>query len=65
MLEEQIMNLTEHESIKYRVIYEGNVLLESVPRSVAEQFVATLSRGVQENVAIVPVTDDGLQVLLG
>ncbi len=59
------MNLTEHESIKYRVIYEGNVLLESVPRSVAEQFVATLSRGVQENVAIVPVTDDGLQVLLG
>ncbi len=59
------MNLTEHESIKYRVIYEGNVLLESVPRSVAEHFVATLSRGVQENVAIVPVTDDGLQVLLG
>lgn len=59
------MNLTEHESIKYRVIYEDNVLLESVSRSVAEQFVATLSRGVQENVAIVPVTDDGLQVLLG
>lgn len=59
------MNLTEHESIKYRVIYEGNVLLESVPRSVAEQFVATLSRGVQENVTIVPVTNDGLQVLLG
>lgn len=59
------MNLTEHESIKYRVIYEDNVLLESVSRSVAEQFVATLSRGVQENVAIVPVTNDGLQVLLG
>ena len=59
------MNLTEHETINYRVIYEGNVLLESVPRSVAEQFVATLSRGVQENVTIVPVTNDGLQVLLG
>ena len=59
------MNLTEHESIKYRVIYEGNVLLESVPRSVAETFVASLSRNVQENVAIVPVTNDGLQVLLG
>lgn len=59
------MNLTEHETISYRVIYEGNVLLESVPRSVAEQFVSTLSRGVQENVAIVPVTNDGLQVLLG
>lgn len=59
------MNLAENETISYRVVYESNVLLESVPRSVAEQFVATLSKNVQENVAIIPVTNDGLQVLLG
>lgn len=59
------MNLAENETIQYRVVYEGNVLLESVPRTVAEQFVSTLTKNVQENVAIVPVTQDGLQVLLG
>lgn len=59
------MNLSEHEIIKYRVVYAGNVLLESVPRAVAEQFIANLAKNVQENAQIVPVTDNGQQVLLG
>lgn len=59
------MNLTENEIINYRVVHNGSVLLESVPRMVAENFVSTLAKDVQENVNIVPVTQDGLQVLLG
>lgn len=57
--------LTEDETIRYRVVYDGNVLLESATRSVAENFVSTLTRNVQESVQIVPVTNDGMQVLLG
>lgn len=59
------MNLTETQEIRYRVVCDHNVLLEAVPKLVAEQFVSTLSRGVQERVVIVPITDEGLQVLLG
>lgn len=59
------MNLTENETIKYQVVCDDNVLLESVTKSVAESFVATLAASVQERVQIVPVTKDGLQVLLG
>jgi len=59
------MNLQENETIRYRVVYADNVLLESVPKTVAENFVSTLSRAVQESVEIVPVTSDGSQVLLG
>lgn len=57
--------LSENETIRYKVVYEGNVLLASVPKSVAESFIATLGKTIQESVEIIPVTDDGLQVLLG
>lgn len=59
------MNLSENETIKYRVVYDGSTLLEAVPRMVAEQFVANLAKNVRENVIIIPVTDGGQQVLLG
>lgn len=59
------MNLTENEIINYRVVHNGSTLLESVPRTIAENFVSTLAKDIQENVSIVPVTQDGLQVLLG
>ena len=57
--------LQENETISYKVIYGDKVLLDSVPKSVAEQFVSTLGKSVQEAVQIIPVTNDGLQVLLG
>jgi hypothetical protein len=59
------MKLNENVNIKYRVVYNNNTLLESVPKSVADNFVSTLAKNVQENVSIIPITDDGLQVLLG
>lgn len=59
------MNLNETEIIKYRVKYNGNVLLEAVSRTAAEQFVSGLDKNVQETVEIVPITNDGSQILLG
>jgi hypothetical protein len=59
------MNLTENNIVTYRVVYAGNVLLETASKPVADQFVAGLNKDVQEQVRIVPVTDAGLQVLLG
>lgn len=59
------MNLTENETIKYQVVCDDSILLESVTRNVAENFVSTLATSVQERVQIVPITTDGLQVLLG
>lgn len=59
------MKLQENETIRYKVVYGDKTLLDSVPKSVAEQFVSTLGKNVQESVVIIPVTEDGLQVLLG
>ena len=59
------MNLQENETIRYRAVYSGNVLMESTSKAVIEQFVGTLSKQVQESVQIVPVTETGSQVLLG
>lgn len=59
------MKLHENDSIRYRAVYSGNVLMESTSRTIVESFVGTLSKQVQESVEIVPVTDDGSQVLLG
>lgn len=59
------MHINENEVISYRVVCEGSVLLDSVPKSVAEQFVSTLNTNTKEKVEIQPVTQDGLQVLLG
>jgi len=57
--------INENQQIKFRVVCSGNVLLETVSRSVAEQFVSTLTESTQKNVQIVPLTNSGAQVLLG
>lgn len=57
--------LKEETKIKYRVICLGNVLLDNVTMRVAENFISTLTESTQEQAKIVPITEDGLQVLLG
>lgn len=57
--------LSENETILYRVVFESTVLIDSVPMGVAENFLSSLAKHVQESAQIVPVTSDGLQVLLG
>ena len=59
------MHINENGGVSYRVVCDGNVLLDSVTKFVAEQFVATLNTNTKEKVEIQPVTEDGLQVLLG
>lgn len=59
------MYINENEVVTYRVVCDGNILLDSVTRFVAEQFVSTLNTNTKESVEIQPVTRDGLQVLLG
>lgn len=58
-------NLTENEELRFRVVCQGSVLLEAVSRAIAERFVAKLTGETQREVQIVPVTQDGNQVLLG
>jgi hypothetical protein len=60
-----MQQLQENETVRYRVMCGENVLLESTSKHVAENFIATLSKSTQEQVLIIPVTADGLQVLLG
>lgn len=57
--------INESETIKYRVVVGGNVLLETSSLRSAEQFVASLTESTQQSVQIVPITSEGAQVLLG
>lgn len=59
------MNLTENETLKYNVKIGDKVLLETFSKATAEQFISTLTGDAQSKAVIVPVTQDGLQVLLG
>ena len=57
--------LNENETLRYRVMYNGKTLYESASMHIVENFISTLDSDVQESVLIVPVTTEGLQVLLG
>ena len=57
--------LNENETVLYRVVCDNNILLEGVARSVAENFVSSLSASAQQGSRIVPMTQDGKEVLLG
>lgn len=57
--------INEHTMVEYKVVYEGNVLLEHVSKMVAENYIAGLPKQVKESVKLIPITNDGLQVLLG
>lgn len=57
--------INENQTVKYRVVVRGNVLLETASLRSAEQFVGSLSEATQQSATIVPITSDGAQVLLG
>ena len=44
------MHINENEVVSYRVVCDGNVLLDSVTKFVAERFVATLNTNTKEKV---------------
>lgn len=53
------------QSLKYRVVVAGRTLNESFTQQLAEQFIATLAPEQRALAEIVPVTNEGKQVLMG
>lgn len=55
----------EGNEAKYNVIVGKEVKRFCVSKSIAENYVSNLSEGEQHDVKIIPVTDDGQEILLG
>lgn len=59
------MLITENSAVKFQVKLNGQVLTEAQSRTLAEQFVSTLSPEQRSNAQIVPITEGGQQILFG
>lgn len=58
--------LIDNQSVRYRVVdSKGKVLREGIVRSVAERFIESLDADMQAEVALIPITPDGDQILFG
>lgn len=57
--------IRENGIMRYQVIVEGKVLMETGASSAAENFVASLLPEQRSKAQIVPVTSEGKQVLFG
>lgn len=52
-------------SVKYKVVVGGRTLTEGVSRTQAEILVSNLSEQDRTIASVIPITDNGNQVLLG
>ena len=50
---------------RYNVVVNGRVKKRSVPKRVAENYIINLDENLQSSATLVPVTDDGKEILLG
>lgn len=50
---------------RYNVVIDGIVQKFNVPKIVAENYIMTLDETDQRSATMVPVTEDGLEILLG
>lgn len=57
--------LNENEVLKYRVIVDNVILNESTTLFLAQNFIATLTNDKQERAKIIPITENGKEVLFG
>ena len=57
--------IRETQNVRYQVKVNGITLNESVSKTLAEQFISTLLPEQRNQAIIVPVTDQGSQVLFG
>lgn len=57
--------ILEAETVKYQVVLNGSVLHGPTSKGLAENFVMSLTEEQRNNVQIIPVTDNGQQILLG
>jgi hypothetical protein len=57
--------IKETPSTRYRVLVNGQTLHESPTMQLAESFILSLLPEQRMNASIIPISDDGKQVLLG
>lgn len=57
------MSDLQENRIKYRVLVDGRVLNESSTQSMADVFVSGLSEDMRNKAIVVPVVEDGRQLL--
>lgn len=57
--------INETQSLRYRVVVENKTLHESASQLSADNFIASLTLEQQAKARIVPITENGQQVLLG
>ena len=50
---------------KYNVIINGHVRMYGVSRGMAESYIMKLNEELQKDAKIIPVTEDGKEILLG
>ena len=65
LVQNEVTKLMEEENKKYNVVVNGVVRRASVPKIVAENYIRTLSVNEQSQTSIVPVTNDGKEILFG
>jgi hypothetical protein len=56
---------TNASTAKYNVIVNGRVVRHKVPKMVAENYIINLDENSQKEAKMVPVTDEGKEILLG
>lgn len=58
-------SLIEDNNQKYNVVVNGVIKRAGVPKFVAESYIRTLTLNEQSRTSMVPVTNDGKQILFG
>jgi hypothetical protein len=59
------MTLLHSNQVKYRVLVDGKVLNESATKTLADIFFESLDENVKSRAQVVPVMEDGRQLLNG
>lgn len=59
------MTLLHTNQVKYRVLVDGKVLNESATKTLADMFFESLDENTKRKAQVVPVMEDGRQILNG
>ena len=63
--ESVVQSIVEDNNQKYNVIVNGVIKRSNVAKFIAESYIRTLSSSEQSQTSIVPVTNDGKEILFG
>lgn len=57
------MTMLIDNQVKYRVLVDGKILNESMTKTLADVFVSNLNEDMKQKAKIVPIMEDGRQLL--